>query len=149
MKKIEKLVFQVFERGFLMSLATVDEGGPWVSDVIYVHDDKLNLYWLSETNTRHSKAIKKNPKVAATITIWQKQGDGNIGLQIEGRARKIEGDIFEMAIKHRLKRRKKAPKTEGEILGSNESWYCLKPAKVELIYEPLYGFNKKKLELKS
>lgn len=149
MKEIKKLVFSVLEKGFLMSLATVDEGGPWVSDVIYVHDDKLNLYWLSEVNSRHSKAIRKNPKVAATITVWQKQGDKNIGLQIEGKAKKIEGDILQMAVKHRLKRNKKAPKKEGEILESNESWYCLKPAKVELIYEPLYGFSKKKLELKS
>lgn len=146
MKEIGKLVLSVLEKGFLMSLATVDEDGPWVSDVVYVHDDKLNLYWLSESTTRHSKAIEDNSKVAATITVWQKQGDKNIGLQIAGRAIKIEGDILEMAVKHRLKRNKKAPEKEGEILGANESWYCLKPTKIELIYEPLYGFNKKKLD---
>lgn len=147
MNKIRELVTSVLEKGFLMSLATVDENGPWVSDVIYVYDDKLNLYWLSEISTRHSKAIKKNQKVAASITIWAKQGDDNIGLQLEGKAKKIKRDIFEMAIKHRLKRNKKAPKKAGEILEHNESWYCLEPSKIELIYEPLYGFNKKQLKL--
>lgn len=149
MKEIKELVFSVLEKGFLMSLATVDESGPWVSDVIYVHDDKLNLYWLSKMITRHSKAIEKNPKVAATITVWQKQGDKNVGLQIEGVANKVEGDILEMAVKHRLKRNKKVPTKEGEILEVGESWYKIKPTKIELIYELLYGFNKKKLELKS
>ncbi len=148
MDKIKELIKLVLEKGFLMSLATVDKNGPWVSDVIYVYDDKLNLYFLSEVNTRHSKAIINNPKVAVSITVWAKQGDDNIGLQLEGRAKKINGDIFQMAIKHRLKRNKKPPKKEGEILGPNESWYCLKPTKIELIYEPLYGFNKKELKLK-
>lgn len=130
-----------------MSLATVDEGGPWVADVIYVFDDNFNLYWLSDTGTRHSKALVNNLKVAATITLSNKQGEDNIGLQLEGHAQKVEGDIFEMAVKHRLKRQKKPPTRHEKFLDEGESWYLLKPSKIELIYEPKWGFDKKVLEL--
>ncbi len=145
MKGTRELIIEILERGFLMSLATVDESGPWVSDVIYVYDDDLIIYWLSDIGRRHSKAIGGNPKTAATITL---DADKNIGLQIEGKSKKIEGDVFGMAIKHRLKRKQPAPKKEGEILGPNESWYCLKPTKIEVIYGPLYGYDKRVLELK-
>lgn len=147
MKNAKDLIKEVLEKGYLISLGTEDENGIWVSDVIYVHTEKLELYWLSETKSRHSTAILNNPQVAATITLSNNPGEKNIGLQIEGKAEKIEGDILEIAIKHRLKRKKEAPKKEGEILGKGESWYKLTPTKIELIYEPIFGFEKKKLEL--
>lgn len=144
MEDIKKLVNEVLDKGYLMSLATADGEVPWVSDVIYVHDGKLNIYWLSEVDTRHSKSILKNSKTAATITLSGK-AEPNIGIQIEGDTQKVEGDVFEMAVQHRLKRNKPAPEKEGEILGPTESWYVLKPKKIQLIYEPLFGFSKKDL----
>jgi uncharacterized protein YhbP (UPF0306 family) len=147
MEDLEKLVKSILDQGYLMSLATVDESGPWVSDLIFVPED-LNLYWISEEDTRHSKAILQNSKVAATITISNRGGEDNVGLQIEGLAEKVEGDILEIAIKHRLKRNKPAPKAVGEILDPEESWYLLKPTKIEIIYEPKWGFDKKELPLK-
>lgn len=143
----KNLVLSILEQGYLMSLGTADGNGPWVSDVIYVHDKDWNLYWISETATRHSQAIQKNPKVAATITISNNQGEENVGLQIEGTAEKVSGDILEMAKQHRRKRKKPEQEKEGEILDEGESWYSLKPTKIELIYEPLFGFDKKLLSL--
>lgn len=148
MKGIRQLIQSVLESGFLMSLATVDDGGVWVSDVIYVHDNDFIIYWISDVTTRHSKAILKNDRVAGTITVSNDPGEKIIGLQFEGMAEKIEGDIVEMAKKHRLKRGKPAPTREREVLEEDESWYRLKPKKIELIYEPLWGFDKKTLELK-
>lgn len=147
MEDIKKLIKEVLRKGYLMSLATHDNGGVWVSDVIFVETNSFELYWLSEVNSRHSKAVINNSQVAATITLSNNVGEKNIGLQIEGKAEKIEGDILEIAIKHRLKRGKPAPKKLGEILGNSESWYKLTLSKIELIYEPLFGFEKKKLEL--
>ena len=146
MEDLRKIVDEILEKGYLMSLATVDENGPWVSDVIFVNDE-LDLYWLSLENARHSKAILKNSKTAATITVSNGIGEKNIGLQIEGIAEKIDGDVFEMAKKHRAKRNKPLPEKEGEVLDPGESWYRLTPKKIEIIYEPLWGFEKKKLEL--
>lgn len=149
MEDIRNLVKSVLDKGYLMSLATVDENGPWVADIVYVFDDNFKIYWLSQESTRHSKAIQKNPKVAASITVSNNQGEQNIGLQIQGLAEKVEGDTLEMATKHRLKRGKLAPKKEGEILDKGESWYLLKPKRIELIYESKFGFDKKSLEFEN
>lgn len=141
------LVRKVLEQGYLMSLATVDESGPWVADVIYVFDENFTIYWLSKDITRHSKAILKNPAVAASITVSNNQGEDNVGLQLSGNVAKIEGDILEIASKHRLKRNKPIPKKPGEILEAGESWYKLTPKIIELIYEPKWGFVKQKISI--
>ena len=148
MDDTRSLIDSVLEKGYLMSLATIDQNGPWVADVIYVYDASLSIYWLSLESTRHSKAILKDPRVSGSITLSNNQGEDNIGVQIEGTAEKIEGDILEIATKHRLKRGKPAPTKEDEILDNGQSWYYLKPTKIELIYEPKFGFTKKVLELK-
>lgn len=147
MEDLEKIVNDILIQGYLMSLGTADESGPWVSDVLYVFDN-MDIYWLSSANTRHSKAVESNGKASATITLTGKLGDEEKGLQIEGKAEKVEGDILEIAKKHRLKRGKPAPEKEGEILEGNESWYKLTPTKIEIINAPLWGFAKKSLELK-
>lgn len=143
MKDIIKLIKEILDKGYLMSLATLDSGGIWVSDVIYVYDNKFNIWWMSKTFRRHSKAILENSQVAGSITITQKPGEPDLGLQIEGKAEKIKGDNLEIAKKHRKKRNKPLPKKDGEVFDVPEdSWYKLTPSKIELIHEPLFGHNK-------
>ncbi len=146
MDDIRRIVREILEKGYLLSLATVDGGGVWVSDVIYVNDESLSLYWLSLPTARHSRAIALNPKVAASITISARPGEKDEGLQIEGVAEKIDDDILEMSAKHLAKRGRPAPKKAGEIFEPGQSWYRLKPKKIELIYEKLFGREKKVLE---
>jgi uncharacterized protein YhbP (UPF0306 family) len=68
-----------------MTLAVRDERGPWAAAVYFVAD-RFRLYWLSEPDCRHSRAIGADGAVAAEIhaceTDWRKLR----GLQIEGRA---------------------------------------------------------------
>ena len=130
-----------------MSLGTVDPSGPWVADVIYVHDNAFTVYWLSDVAVRHSQAIEKNPSVAATITLVCSADDKEVGLQMMGTAEKIEGDMLDIATKHRLKRGRPAPRAEGEVLGPGEAWYALTPRKIEVIHVPLFGWDKKELIL--
>lgn len=147
MKTNRELVDEILGQGYLMSLGTTDETGPWVSDVIYVYDDKLNLYWLSEIKTRHSQAIKHNRKAAATITLSNKRGEPNVGLQIEGRVEKMDGEQYDLTVKHWTKRKKIPPSREEKVVDEEECWWKLTPTKVEIIYEPLWGFKKGALEL--
>lgn len=147
MKANREIVEEILREGYLMSLGTNDESGPWVSDVIYIHDDNLNLFWLSEIKTRHSQAISKNGQAAATITISNKGGEPNVGLQIEGTAEKIDGEYYELTVKHWTKRQKTPPARDEKIVDDEECWYKLTPTKIEIIYEPLWGFKKQKLEL--
>lgn len=146
MRDVRELVKSILEQGYLMSLGTVDDGGVWVSDVIYIHDDDFNLFWLSDPDVRHSRAIQGNPKVAATITVSNNAGEENIGLQIEGVAEKLEGNNLALATQHRLKR-KKSPPTRGGEVEEGESWYRLRPTKIEVIHEPRFGFDKQILKL--
>lgn len=142
--EIKNLIHEVLGKGYLMSLGTMDDGGVWVCDVIYIFDDALNIYWMSKGFRRHSKAIEKNPKVAGTITI-SAQGEDNLGVQFAGTAERIEGTRYDLAKKHYAKRRKPEPKENDDVLDGGY-WYVLKPNKIELICERLYGFEKQKLE---
>jgi uncharacterized protein YhbP (UPF0306 family) len=139
--KLKNLILEVLEKGYLMSLGTVDSGGAWVADVIYIHDDDLNIYWMSDPDVRHSKAVFENPRVAATITVNLPEED-NLGIQVAGTAEKIDGARFDLAKKHFAKRRKPEPREADDVL-QGHSWYRLRPEKIELINEALFGFNKK------
>ncbi len=142
---LKQLVREVLEDGYLMSLGTVDEQGVWVSDVIYVFDDELSIYWLSRVDARHSEAIEKNPQVAGSITTSKKEDD-EAGIQFEGVAEKIDGDLLELARAHRQKRGDALPEREGEILEERgQSWYRLTPTRIELIYESLFGKERQRV----
>lgn len=142
---IKKLVLDVFDKGYLMSLATFDDGGVWVADVIYIYDNNMNIYWMSDPHARHSKALLTQSQVAGTITVSGKSED-NLGLQFEGIANKIEGVRYDLAVKHYAKRNKPTPQETDDVLKGN-SWYALKPKKIELIHEEYFGFNKQILEI--
>ena len=144
-KQIKDLIKEVLEKGYLMSLATVDDGGAWVSDVIYIYDEDLNIYWMSDPDVRHSNAILKNSKVAGTITV-NNQNENNLGIQFDGLAEKVDGLRFDLAKKHYAKRNKPEPKATDDIL-QGDSWYMVKPNKIELINEKLFGFSKQKIEI--
>jgi len=142
-KDIKQLIKEVLEKGYLMSLATIDDGGVWVSDVIYIHDDDLNIYWMSDSGVRHSKAMQQNNKIAGTITVSGVRED-NLGIQFDGVAEKLDGNHHDLAIKHYQKRNKPTPLESDDVL-DGDSWYVLKPKNIELICESLFGFDKKKL----
>lgn len=141
-----KRVLEILEKGHLMSLATVDEGGVWVADVIYVYDDALTLYWMSSPEVRHSYALLQNPQVAGTITVSNGAGEPNLGIQFSGRAEKIEGARHDLATKHLRKRGRPEPKETDDVL-DGDSWYKLTPSKLELVDEEHLGFEKRTLEL--
>jgi len=144
-QNIKKLIEGVLERGYLMSLGTFDDGGVWVADVNYVFDEALNIYWISDPDARHSKAVLKNKKAAGTITV-SNSGEDNLGVQFEGIAEKIEGARFDLAKKFRAKKHKPEPKEDEDFL-EGDSWYVLKPNKIALICEKYFGFDKQVLEL--
>lgn len=92
---VKKRILEVLESGYLISLGTVDDGGVWVSELIYVYDDDLNIYWMSKPISRHSDAIQKNSGVAGTITVSNSISDPDLGLQIAGEVMKVEKNKIE------------------------------------------------------
>ena len=142
---LKKLAENVLQDGFVMSLGTHDDSGVWVADVIYVYDDSFNIYWTSLAEVRHSKAIMQNTKVACTITADWTTGKER-ALQIEGVAEKIEGAFFELEKQLRVKRHLAVPTEPGQILEGGYSWHVLRPTKIELINNELFGYEKKNVE---
>ncbi len=142
---IRQLIQEVLEQGHYMSLATIDSGGVWVSDVIYIYDDDLNIYWMSDPEVRHSRAISSDNRVAGTITA-SGIGQDNLGIQFEGVAIKIDEPRYDLAVKHFTKRNKPAP-TEDEDILQGDSWYMLQPKKIQLTHEKLFGFDKQTEDL--
>ena len=136
----------ILSKGYLMSLATIDESGPWVSDVVFVFKENCNIYWLSKPDARHSIAIKNNSKVAASITVNTSK-EPDLGLQISGIAEKIEGDLIDLAKAHRIKRGKSADLRMGELLDNGRCWYVLRPQLIDIIDEVKYGFEKPSLKI--
>jgi uncharacterized protein YhbP (UPF0306 family) len=129
-----------------MSLGTMDDGGVWVSDVVFIYDENLNIYWMSDPGVRHSQAILKNPQVAGTITCSTKSKVPNLCIQFSGMAEKIDGPRYDLAIKHLAKRNYPTPKEDEDVL-QGDSWYILKPNKMELIDEENFGYKKQSIEL--
>ncbi len=146
MVNIKSRIKKILDTTHLMSLGTLHNKGVWVSDVIFIHDDAFNIYWMSDPDTRHSQAIAKNKKVAGTITATTKSGTPNFGIQFSGTAKKINGPRYDLAKKHHKKRGKPAPKESDDVL-QGDSWYILTPDKIELTDEKNFGFEKRILKL--
>ncbi|HSX40611.1 MAG TPA: hypothetical protein VLF68_03275 [Candidatus Saccharimonadales bacterium] len=145
-KDLKSLVKEILGKGALMSLGVLDGDEVWVSDVLYVFDDSLCLFWRSEEKTRHSKAIGHHPQAAATITITESTTAKNIGLQVSGIAEKLSGEYKDLMQKDLHKKGQHHAKDQS-TLPPGESWYKLTPKKIDIIYEPLWGYHKKSIEL--
>lgn len=146
MPDIRPVIRDVLEKGYLLSLATTDEGGVWVADVIYVHDDDFNIYWMSDPEARHSKAVAGNPNVAGAIAV-SGPGENNLGIQFSGRAEKIAGSRYDLIVKHFLKRKKLTlPKETDDVL-QGDFWYVVRPTKIDLICEKEFGFDKQSIQV--
>jgi uncharacterized protein YhbP (UPF0306 family) len=70
-----------------LSLATVKDNKPWVSEVHFAYDDDLNLYFRSLTLRRHSQEIALNPQVAGDIVKQHQLDEYPTGIYFEGNAK--------------------------------------------------------------
>ncbi len=87
---IEKLVREYIDKTVHMSLATTNEGKPWVCEVHFAYDDALNIYFASAKDTRHAKEIADNPFVAGNIITQHHCQQKVRGVYFEGQAKALE-----------------------------------------------------------
>lgn len=132
--EIRDLSRSILERGSFISLATLDEGGVWVSGLLYVLDADYNIYWVSDENVRHSQAILKNPNVAGTVIISARPGDESEAVQISGVA-ELCAEVPSEAKRHYQEKR-------GKQVQIDTTWYKLTPQKVRLSYSQKFGYEK-------
>ena len=72
----------------VVSLAVLLEGAAHAANVMYAVED-LSLYWTSNPGSRHSAAIERDPRVAATVAPDYADFRFVRGVQIAGRARRL------------------------------------------------------------
>lgn len=87
-----------------MSLATSNDNKPWVCEVHFAYDDKLNLYFISSPMRRHSREIALNPYVSGNIIKPHEKGQKPSGVYFEGTAELLvditpESDIYKLYVK--------------------------------------------------
>ena len=110
--EVEELVREYLKTARMMQVATVSGDQPWNCTLYFASDDDLNIYWISTTETRHSKEITKNPKVAVAIPV-RFEDLTVVGLQLEGDARLVE-DADEI---------KRGVKLYSDKFNRGEEWY--------------------------
>ena len=143
--ELTRLTQSVLERGYLASLGIVDEQGPWVADVIYIADEDFNLYWMSTTQRRHSRAIDDgHDRVAVAITVTQSADQPDEGLQISGVAKRVEHPSLELLKQWMRKKRKPLTSAIGAVL-TDHVWYQITPDRIELIYQEKFGYDRQKV----
>jgi general stress protein 26 len=79
-------VREALRRTEIMALSTIGPDGPWTSPVQYQHNDKLELFFASQADTKHGANIKRDPRVAVAIYNSPGPSGGNLGLQVKGHA---------------------------------------------------------------
>jgi uncharacterized protein YhbP (UPF0306 family) len=110
-----------------LALATVNaEGQPRVAPLFYVSDERLNLYWLSSSQTQHSVNLTAHNQVSATIypSVWQ--WNDIVGLQIEGAVEVINDDRMREQIMNLYFRKFQLP-AEFDTLIANATLHRLTP----------------------
>ncbi len=92
MNSLQKAKYLI-ENNEHMTIATADTlGKPWVSPVFFMHDDKYNLYWVSNKDALHSQNIKTRSEIAIVI-FGQLQDNGVDGVYIDAIASELQDDI--------------------------------------------------------
>ncbi|MGB5081566.1 MAG: pyridoxamine 5'-phosphate oxidase family protein [Burkholderiales bacterium] len=103
-RALRKEIAAFLDSQHVVSLATVVEGAVHAACVMYAPED-LSLCWTSDPDTRHSLAIERDPRVAATVAPDYTDFRLIRGIQIAGRARRL-GDAAETAHARELLRRR-------------------------------------------
>ncbi len=105
--EIEKAVRDYIGKTIHLSLATVSQDAPWVCELHFAFDDKLNLYFRSLKSRRHSQEIAVNPQVAGNIIDKYRVGEPVVGVYFEGKAELVgagkDQELAAECLKTRLK----------------------------------------------
>lgn len=116
---LRKLIEEYIEGSKMMQVATVSGNQPWCATVAYAYDDSWNLYWISLPESRHSRELEANAKVAGAIANADLYVDGPRGLQFQGAAQLLSGDEEAVAVEVYSKRMNREGLLEDMRSGNN------------------------------
>ena len=87
---VEQVIREYIDKTVHLSLATTSNNAPWVCEVHFAYDDKLNVYFRSLKSKRHSQEIADNSNVAGSIIDTYSLDDAPVGVYFEGKAELLE-----------------------------------------------------------
>jgi uncharacterized protein YhbP (UPF0306 family) len=130
----------------VMTLATAGPRGAWAAAVFYASEG-FELVFLSSPATRHGTDIGAEAQVSAAIHEDYRSWPEIKGVQLEGRAARLEGALRDAALEcyaGKFPFVRGQPGTAPEILRALErvAWYRLVPSRLYLIDNSL-GFGRR------
>jgi general stress protein 26 len=84
-------VKEALERTEIMALSTIGPDGSWTSPVQFRYNEKLELSFVSMSDTKHAQNILEDPRVSVAIYSFPGPEGDNLGLQIKGKANDVTG----------------------------------------------------------
>lgn len=129
----------------LLTIACSDSDEIWTANVYYGCDDNAVLYFISSKNTKHSKMILKNPKIAFN-TVWFDKKDYANRKAVQGigvcRVATTLADVAKGVALHNKRFPAFANKITGEWIKTNEFgsrvWTII-PEYIKYWDDELYG----------
>lgn len=97
--KMAQKCFDMLLNNRYMDIAASRDDFPWISAVYYAVDSELNFYFVSLKTSRHGKYIQENSKVALSIYDSTNPPAEADGIQIEGKAKIVEDENLEGAVR--------------------------------------------------
>jgi uncharacterized protein YhbP (UPF0306 family) len=83
---------KVIKDNLYLTISVADESNsPWTANLYYAYDKDYNFYWYSPEQSRHSKIIRANPKVAISIFDSRAVGEDVDAVYMEAEAYELEG----------------------------------------------------------
>ena len=93
---LKEKVLALLESNKLMTLATSENNEPWAVTVTYAFDDKCNLFFFSDPETKHCKDLTMNSNVAVAIHDHALKPRQVLGIQLVGTASLGDEKDFEI-----------------------------------------------------
>lgn len=124
-------ILNYIESHATMVLSTAGEESPWAAPVFYVNRG-LCMYYLSESNTIHSKNVAANSAVSVVVTEDHWQWQSIQGLQLKGQVFPVtatwEGTKILAAYCRKFPPVKHIFENPGKFKGViSAKWYCVVP----------------------
>lgn len=89
--EIHHAIQQLLETHNTMTLATCEHDQPWATSVFYASDAELNLYFVSDSRTRHGRHLTANQWAAGAINPDCANWSEICGVQFEGQVTELDG----------------------------------------------------------
>ncbi|MFZ1484145.1 MAG: pyridoxamine 5'-phosphate oxidase family protein [Candidatus Saccharimonadales bacterium] len=132
-EQYEKRAKEIIDKIAYATIATSSpDGQPWNSPVYYNHDEKMNMYWVSDKNGQHSKNIKENSRVFIVLyDSTAPEGEG-VGVYIQAIASQVT-DPKEILKVRRIKKGSHFQQSPDDFLGDSIRYmYKAVPEKIWL-----------------